>query len=67
MKRKIRSAPMISIGAEKQAVIHVKNSIMSILKSGQDQTTIQKALDVLQHATSVTNTTITSCNFQGGE
>lgn len=57
---------MIHVGADKDSITIVGEIIVDILKCGQDQVTIQKALDALVGATKVEGTTISECSFNTG-
>ena len=57
---------LMHIGATKEAMKEVRAGIIDILKQHQEQETLRKALDVLGHATDVTNVSIMNCNFTAG-
>ena len=61
------TAVMLNIGATQQGIIKARETILAILKSGQDQATIQVALETLTKITNVNNTSVTNCNFTGGQ
>ena len=56
-------APMMEIGPSKEAVVKIGGVILAILRSKQDQETMQTALRVLQKATTVKHVTVSGCNF----
>lgn len=58
------SAPMINISVQKDAVAELRETIGEILASGQDQATLQMALQVLRDGTRIENTSVSNCNFQ---
>lgn len=60
---------MMHIGAEQKVVETVGKMILEILKnsSHNDQATIYKALEVLESGSSVSGTTVSTCNFTNTE
>ncbi len=58
---------MINVGANAETVRAVNGGIMDILKASCDQSTKQKALDVLMESASVRHTTIRDCTFHNME
>ena len=56
---------MIHVGASKEAVATAKVGILDILNSGQDQTTIQVALEVFGAICAVHNVSISDCTLYG--
>jgi len=56
----------VQVGVSEKAIEATVAGIIAILNSGQEQETLRAALETMRHATSVNNTTITSCNFELG-
>lgn len=57
------NSAMMVIGPTKESVKEARSAVMDILKSGQDQATIQKALDIYNSICSVNNVSVNSCSF----
>lgn len=60
-----KNTAMLVIGAQKETVQVAQVAILDILKSGQEQATIQKALEVFSTICKVDNVTISGCTFTG--
>lgn len=58
---------MIKVTIDKDAVLAVGESIVAILNTGQDQATLQKALEAFMQASRVTDTTISNNLFLAGD
>ena len=58
---------MLHMGASPAAVEALSKAILLVLenKGNNDQTTLQKALDVLLKGTDINNATIKDCTFTG--
>ena len=57
-------APMIHVGASKDAIAELRAAIMDILKCQVGEQVKIEALVVLREGTRVTNTTISGCQFE---
>jgi hypothetical protein len=53
----------IQVGANKEAISEARKSIIDILKSGQDQSTIQVALESFTAVTQVNGTNVSGCTI----
>ena len=58
---------MIKITIDADSINAIEQAIVAILGSGQDQATLQKALDVFMQASRVTDTTISNNLFLAGD
>lgn len=58
---------LLTIGPEKDTIIAARAGIMDILKANVADAVQLAALEAFQRICAVSNTTVSDCNFMGGE